>query len=51
MKSKAMIPLLLGGVVGLVAIKFGMDAIQSAKGTPTELVKTAVARVDIPASY
>ncbi len=51
MKSRAIIPLLLGGVVGLAAIKFGVDALQRAQGTPTEMVKTVVARVDIPASY
>ena len=50
MKSKAMIPLLLGVVVGLVAIKFGVDALQRAKGTPAETVNTLVARLDIPAS-
>ncbi|MCH7814367.1 MAG: Flp pilus assembly protein CpaB [Planctomycetes bacterium] len=50
MKSKAMIPLLLGVVVGLVAIKFGVDALQRAKGTPAETVHTLVARIDIPAS-
>jgi pilus assembly protein CpaB len=51
MKSKAMIPLILGGVVGLLAIKFATDAIRRAQGTPTETVKTVVARVDIPASF
>lgn len=51
MKSKALIPLILGGVVGLLAIKLGVDTIQRAQGTPTETVKTVVARVDIPASY
>ncbi|MCP4248833.1 MAG: Flp pilus assembly protein CpaB [bacterium] len=50
MKSKAMIPLLLGVVVGLVAIKFGVDALQRAQGTPAETVNTLVAKLDIPAS-
>lgn len=50
MKSKAMIPLILGGVVGLLAIRFASDAIRRAKGTPTETVKAVVARIDIPAS-
>lgn len=50
MKSKAMIPLLLGLVVGLVAIKFGVDAIQRAKGDAPEAIATVVARQDIPAS-
>ena len=50
MKSKAMIPLLLGLVVGLAAIKFGVDAIRQAKGGPTETITTVVARSDLAAS-
>jgi pilus assembly protein CpaB len=50
MKSKAMVPLVLGAVVGLVAIKFGVDAIRKAQGTPTEMVTTVRAVSDIPAS-
>ncbi|MHC4065296.1 MAG: SAF domain-containing protein, partial [Planctomycetota bacterium] len=50
MKSSAIIPLVLGAIVGLVAIKFGVDAIQRAQGEPTELVTTLTAKTDIPAS-
>lgn len=51
MKSKALIPLILGLVVGLLAVKYVVDAVQQAKGTPSEIVNTVVARVDIPASF
>jgi len=50
MKSKAIIPLLLGVVVGLVAIKFLVDTLQRAKGAPPEMIATVVARTDVPAS-
>lgn len=50
MKSKAIIPLALGVVVGLVAIKFLVDTVQRAQGKPAETVTTFVARADIPAS-
>jgi len=33
MKGKAIVPLVLGLVVGLVAVKFGVDAIKSAQGS------------------
>jgi len=50
MKSSIMIPLVLGVVVGLVAIKFGVDAIQRAQGEPAKVITTVTARTDIPAS-
>ncbi|HUU83087.1 MAG TPA: Flp pilus assembly protein CpaB [Phycisphaerae bacterium] len=50
MKMKAIIPLALGVVVGLVAIKFLVDTVQRAKGEPAETVTTFVAKTDIPAS-
>jgi pilus assembly protein CpaB len=50
MKSKAIIPLLLGVIVGLAAIKFGVDALQRAQGEPSETITTVVARSDISES-
>ncbi len=51
MKSKAVIPLVLGLGIGLMAIKLTVDAVQNAQGTPTELITTVIARTDIPASF
>lgn len=50
MKSKAIIPLALGMVVGLAAIKFLVDAVQRAQGQSPELITTVVATTDIAAS-
>ena len=50
MKSKALIPLVLGLLVGLVAVKFGIDAIKKAQAKPGDMVTTVVARQDIVAS-
>ena len=50
MKGKALIPLALGAVVGLVAIKFLVDTVQRAQGESPETITTFVAKVDVPAS-
>ena len=50
MKSSAIIPLVLGGIVGLAAIKLGVDAIQRAQGQPAEIVTVVTAITDIPSS-
>ncbi|HRX86079.1 MAG TPA: Flp pilus assembly protein CpaB [Phycisphaerae bacterium] len=50
MKSKALIPLAVGVVVGIVAIKYTMDAMSKAKGAPTSVVKVVMAQKDIPAT-
>ncbi|MCP4593949.1 MAG: Flp pilus assembly protein CpaB [bacterium] len=49
MKGKAIIPLALGLVVGLVALKLGVDAVQSAQGDQTSApeINVVVATVDI----
>lgn len=49
MKGKAIIPLILGLCVGLVAVKFLVDAIQKARGSTTgqETISVVRARVDI----
>lgn len=49
MKSKAIIPLAVGLVVGFVAIKYTMDAVRKARGSNTaaDLVEVVVARKDI----
>ena len=48
MKSKAVIPLVIGVVIGLMAVKFGLNVIKKAKGsTASETV--VVAKADIPA--
>jgi pilus assembly protein CpaB len=51
MKGKGIIPLVLGLAVGLVAVKFGIDAIRRAQasGEKTEKIKAVRARVDIAA--
>lgn len=50
MKSKALIPLAVGLVVGIFAIKYTMDAMSQAKGAPTSVVKVVMAQKDIPAT-
>jgi pilus assembly protein CpaB len=52
MKGKAVIPLVLGLCVGLLAVKFGLDAIRSAeaKGSSKKTVKAVVAVDDIEAT-
>ncbi|MFQ5489329.1 MAG: Flp pilus assembly protein CpaB [Phycisphaerae bacterium] len=50
MKSKAVIPLVLGLAVGLLAVKYVVEAVQQAQGTPQRVVTAVVARTDIPAS-
>ena len=48
MKGRAIIPLVLGLCVGLVAVKFLVDAVQNARGSTTqETVDVVRARVDI----
>lgn len=49
MKGKAIIPLILGLCVGLVAVKFLVDAVQKARGSTTgqEAIAVVRARVDI----
>ena len=49
MKSRAIIPLALGLVLGLVALKLGVDAIQRAQGgqTTSPEIEVVVATVDI----
>lgn len=48
MKGKAIIPLILGLCVGLVAVKFLVDAVQKAQGsTDNQTVSAVRARVDI----
>jgi Flp pilus assembly protein CpaB len=52
MKSKALIPLVAGLAVGVVAIKYTMDTVRAAKGktTSTETVTVVMAQKDIPAT-
>ncbi|MCB9850838.1 MAG: Flp pilus assembly protein CpaB [Phycisphaerales bacterium] len=52
MKSKALIPLVIGVVVGIIAIKYTMDAVSAAKGAPasSEMVSVVMAQKDIPAT-
>jgi pilus assembly protein CpaB len=52
MKSKAVIPLVFGLVVGVIAIKYTMDAVKRAQGasTESELIQVIVARQDIPST-
>jgi len=49
MKGKAIVPLVLGLCVGLVAVKFLVDAVQKARGSTAkaEAVKVVRARIDI----
>jgi len=51
MKGKAIIPLVLGLVVGLVAVKFGIDAVKSAQGSgqASEQITAVRAKLDIAA--
>ncbi len=50
MKSKAVIPLAIGLVVGVVAIKYTLETVKQAKGSvkPVNIVKALVAKQDIP---
>ncbi len=52
MSGKALIPLVLGLGIGLLAIRFGMDTLRDAKGQPVETPKRQVVRAltDIDAS-
>lgn len=52
MKNRAIIPLVLGVIVGLIAIKFSVDTIQRAKGSraPDLQSPAVIAHQDIPAS-
>ncbi len=52
MKSKAIIPLAIGLVVGVFAIKYTMDTVKKAQGSvkPVTMVKAVIARQDIPAT-
>lgn len=51
MKGKALVPLAVGLVVGLFAIKYTMDTVKRAKGsTDTATVAVIVARQDIPST-
>lgn len=51
MKSKALIPLVVGLVVGIIAIKYTMDTVNAAKGAKkTDLVTVVLARSDIPST-
>lgn len=51
MKGKAIIPLVLGLVVGLLAVKFGIDAVKSAQGSSrdSEQISYVRAKLDIAA--
>lgn len=51
MKGKAIVPLALGLVIGLVAVKFGVDAIKSAQGSnqASEQITAVRAKLDIAA--
>jgi len=51
MKSKALIPLVVGVLVGIVAIKYTMDALSKARGAPDgKTVQVIMAQKDIPAT-
>ncbi|RJP42501.1 MAG: Flp pilus assembly protein CpaB [Phycisphaerales bacterium] len=52
MSGKALIPLVLGLGIGLLAIRFGMDTLRNAKGQPVETDKRQVVRAltDVDAS-
>ncbi len=51
MKKVAMIPLALGLLIGGIAIKLGLDALQEAKaGTQRQTITTVVATAEIPAT-
>ncbi len=51
MKSKALVPLVVGLVVGVIAIKYTMDAVNAAKGEKdTDMVSVVMARSDIPST-
>ncbi|NOX59540.1 MAG: Flp pilus assembly protein CpaB [Planctomycetes bacterium] len=51
MKSKALIPLVVGLVVGVIAIKYTMDTVNAANGAKdTNLISVVMARSDIPST-
>jgi len=52
MKSKALIPLVIGIGVGVFAIKYTMDAVRKAQGatSSSELITVVMAQKDIPAT-
>ncbi|GJM24022.1 MAG: hypothetical protein DHS20C16_04370 [Phycisphaerae bacterium] len=51
MKSKALVPLVVGLVVGVIAIKYTMDTVNAAKGAKnTDTVSVVIARSDIPST-
>jgi len=50
MKGKALIPLVVGLAVGLIAIKYTMDTVKKAGADSTEFVPVVVAMTDIPAT-
>jgi pilus assembly protein CpaB len=51
MKSKALVPLVVGLVVGVIAIKYTMDTVNAAKGAKnTDMVSVVMARSDIPST-
>lgn len=50
MKGKALIPLVVGLAVGLIAIKYTMDTVKKAGADSAEYVPVVVAMTDIPAS-
>ena len=47
MKTKAIIPLVLGLCVGLVAVKFLVDTLQNARGSPTDSQTITVVRAKL----
>lgn len=47
MKTKAIIPLVLGLCVGLVAVKYLVDTLQNARGSPTDIQTTLVVRAKL----
>lgn len=51
MKGKALIPLVVGLAVGLVAIKYTMDAVKKAGADTTEYTPVVVAVTDIPSTW
>jgi pilus assembly protein CpaB len=52
MNKVAIIPLAVGLIIGVVAIKFGLDTLQEAKASGrVELVNAVVAIAEIPATY
>lgn len=50
MKAKALIPLVVGLAVGLIAIKYTMDTVKKAGADNTQYVQVVLAIADIPAT-